>query len=79
MRLDRNLHGLWMMTANDIVICSENREQENLVRWRYAVERRRMKVGCKKTEYMCVNERDPTGTMRLQGAEIKKKEDFNLG
>ncbi|KAK3517536.1 hypothetical protein QTP70_012618 [Hemibagrus guttatus] len=35
-----------MMFADDIVICSESREQveENLERWRFALERRRMKV-----------------------------------
>ena len=35
-----------------------------------------MKVSCSKTVYMCVNERNPSGTVRLQGAEIKKLEDF---
>lgn len=35
-----------------------------------------MKVGCSKTEYMCVKESDPSRTVRLQGAEIKKVEDF---
>ena len=68
-----------MMFADDIVICSESREQveEKLERWRYALERRGMKVSCSKTEYMCVNERNPSGTVRLQGAEIKKVEGFN--
>ena len=67
-----------MMFADDIVICSESREQveEKLERWRYVLERRGMKVSCSKTEYMCVNERNPSGTVRLQGAEMKKVEDF---
>ncbi|KAK3575028.1 hypothetical protein QTP86_019793 [Hemibagrus guttatus] len=46
--------------ADDIVSCSESREQveESLERWRFALERRGMKVSRSKTEYMCVNERE---------------------
>ncbi|KAK3560412.1 hypothetical protein QTP86_008467 [Hemibagrus guttatus] len=67
-----------MMFADDIVICSESREQveENLERWTFALERRRMKVSCSKTEYMCVNEREGSGTVRLQGEEVKKVQEF---
>ncbi|KAK2880212.1 hypothetical protein Q8A73_022910 [Channa argus] len=67
-----------MMFADDIVICSESREQveENLERWRSALENRGMKLSRSKTEYMCVNGRDPGGTVRLQGAEVKKVQDF---
>ncbi|KAK3531798.1 hypothetical protein QTP70_029738, partial [Hemibagrus guttatus] len=63
---------------NDIVICSESREQmeENLERWRFALERRGMKVSRSKTEYMCVNEREGSGTVRLQGEEVKKVQEF---
>ena len=35
-----------------------------------------MKVSHSKTKYMCVSERDPSGTVRLQEAEIKKVGDF---
>ncbi|KAK3572941.1 hypothetical protein QTP86_010545 [Hemibagrus guttatus] len=67
-----------MMFADDIVICSESREQveENLERWRFALERRGMKVSRSKTEYMCVNERGGSGTVRLQGEEVKKVLEF---
>ncbi|KAK3518697.1 hypothetical protein QTP70_008580 [Hemibagrus guttatus] len=67
-----------MMFADDIVICSESREQveENLERWRFVLERRGMKVSCSKTEYMCVNEREGSGTVRLQGEEVKKVQEF---
>ena len=50
--------------------------EENPVRWRYTLERRGMKVSCSKTEYVCVNGRNPSETVRLQGAEEKKVEDF---
>ncbi|KAK3548720.1 hypothetical protein QTP70_018237, partial [Hemibagrus guttatus] len=67
-----------MMFADDIVICSESREQveENLERWRFALERRGMKVSGSTTEYMCVNEREGSGTVRLQGEEVKKVQEF---
>ncbi|KAK3522650.1 hypothetical protein QTP86_028894, partial [Hemibagrus guttatus] len=67
-----------MMFADDIVICSKSREQveENLERWRFALERRGMKVSRSKTEYMCVNEREGSGTIRLQGEEMKKVQEF---
>ncbi|KAK3528635.1 hypothetical protein QTP70_006349 [Hemibagrus guttatus] len=35
-----------------------------------------MKVSRSKTEYMCVNEREGSGTVRLQGEEVKKVEEF---
>ncbi|KAK3570249.1 hypothetical protein QTP86_017124 [Hemibagrus guttatus] len=67
-----------MMFADDIVICSESREQveENLERWRFALERRGMKISRSKTEYMCVNGREGSGTVRLQGEEVKKVQEF---
>ena len=54
-----------MMFADDIVICGETREEvgANLERWRYALERRGMRVSRSKTEYMCVNEMEDGGTM----------------
>ncbi|KAK3532456.1 hypothetical protein QTP86_018454, partial [Hemibagrus guttatus] len=67
-----------MMFADDIVICSESREQvkENPERWRFALKRRGMKVRRSKTKYMCVNEREGSGTVRLQGEEVKKVQEF---
>ncbi|KAK3535540.1 hypothetical protein QTP70_016810, partial [Hemibagrus guttatus] len=67
-----------MMFADDIVICSESREQveENLERCRFALDRRGMKISRSKTEYMCLNEREGSGTVRLQGEEVKKVQEF---
>ncbi|KAK3525472.1 hypothetical protein QTP86_032018 [Hemibagrus guttatus] len=44
-----------MMVADDIVICSESREQveENLERWRFALERRGMKASRKPESPLC--------------------------
>ena len=68
------------MFADDIVISSESKEQveEKLESWRYALERRGMKVNRRKTEYMCVNERqdNSSGTVKMQGEEVAKVEDF---
>ena len=62
------------MFSDDIVICSERREivEENLKREGYVLERKGMKVNHTNTEYMCMNERNPSGTVSLQGAEIEK-------
>ncbi|KAF7708713.1 hypothetical protein HF521_017770, partial [Silurus meridionalis] len=67
-----------IMFADDIVICGESGEQveKSLERWRYALERRGMKVSRSKTEYMCVNERKGSGVVRLQEEEVEKVEEF---
>ena len=67
-----------MMFADDIVICSESKEwlERKLESWRYALERRGMKINRRKTEYMCVNERQDKGTVKMQGEEVAKVEDF---
>ena len=64
---------------DDIVICSESKEQveEKLESWRYALDRRGMKVNRRNPEFMCVNERQDNGTMRMQGEEVAKVDDFN--
>ena len=69
---------LWtMLFADDIVICSETKQQaeDNLERWRYALERRGMKVSRSKTEYMCLN---GSGNEKicLQKEELKKVNEF---
>ena len=57
------------MFADDIVICSESKEQveEKLESWRFSLERRGMEVNRRKTEYMCANERQDNGTVRMRG------------
>ena len=67
-----------MMFADDIVICGESRQQveANMERWRYALERRGMKVSRSKTECVCVNETGDRGTVRLHGAEVVKVDEL---
>ena len=68
-----------MLFADDLVICGECRQQveTNLERWRYALERRGMKVRRSKTEYMCANFKNGgTGTAWLQEAEVVKVDKF---
>ena len=65
-----------MMFVDDIVTCSESKEQleRSLERWRYALEKRGMKVSRSKTEYMYMNERDEM--VLLQGVEVPKVKKF---
>ena len=68
------------MFADYIVICSESKEHvdEKLESWRYALERRGMRVNRRKTEYMCVcvNERLVNGTVKIQGEEVARFKDL---
>jgi hypothetical protein len=67
-----------MMLADYIAICSESRKkvEEKLERWRFALKRRGMKVSRNKTKYMCAKERESSRSVRLQGEELKKEENF---
>ena len=57
-----------MMFADVIMICRESKERvgEKLESWRYALEKRGMKVNRRKTEYMCVNERQVNDTVKMR-------------
>ncbi|KAI5102149.1 gastrula zinc finger protein XlCGF28.1-like [Silurus meridionalis] len=46
--------------------------EKSLESWRSVLERRGMKVSRSKTEYMCVNEREDSGVVWLQGEEVEK-------
>ena len=59
----------WMMLfADDIVICEETREEVEwrLQCWRYALERRGMKVSRSKTEYLCINGGNDKETVKMR-------------
>ena len=37
-----------------------------------------MKVSCSKTEYLCVNEREASGTVRIQTVEVKRYKSLSI-
>lgn len=49
---------------------------ESLERWRYALERRQMKVSRSKTEYICVNEREDSTMVGMQAVKVAKVNEF---
>ena len=69
-----------VMFAGDVVICGEGggRVEERLEGWRCALERGGMRVGGRKTEYMCVSERQDGsgGTVGMRGEGVAGVEDF---
>ena len=59
---------LWtMLFADHIVIFEDTREEveQRLECWRYALERRGMKVSRSKTEYLCINGGNDDETVKM--------------
>ena len=68
------------MLEDDIVICSESKERVEEKLESCFGEKRNESQWRRKTENMCVNERQVNGTVRMQGEEVAKVEDFkNMG
>ena len=65
-----------MLFADDIVICKETREkvERRLECWRYALERRGMKVI--NTEYLCINGGNDNKTVKMDDAKVKRVKEF---
>ena len=61
-----------MLFADDIVICKETREEveRGLESWKYALERRWMKVSRSKTEYLCINEGNDYETVKMEDTKV---------
>ena len=69
-----------MMCADDIVICKETREdvERKLECWRYALERRGMKVIRSKTEYLCVNGGNDEETVKVEDTKMPRVKKFKF-
>ena len=67
-----------MLFADDIVICEETRKEveRRLECWRYALERRGMKVSRSKTKYLCVNEGNDDETMKMEDTKVRRVNEF---
>ena len=63
-----------MLFADDIVICEETREEVEwrLECWRYALERREMKVSRSKIEYLCINSGNDDETVKMEDTKCKE-------
>ena len=67
-----------MLFTDDIVICKETREEveRRLECWRYALERRGLKVSRSKTEYLCVNGENNKETVKMENTKVPRVKEF---
>ena len=67
-----------MLFADDIVICEETREEVEwrLECWRYALERRGMKVRRSKTKYLCINGGNDDKTVKMENTKVPRVKEF---
>ena len=67
-----------MLFADDIVICEETREEvePRLESWRYALERRGMKVSRSKTKSLCINGGNDNETVKMEDAKVPRIKEF---
>ena len=68
-----------MLFADDIVICEKTREEVEriLEYWRYALERRGMKVSKSKTEFLCVNGGNDDKIVKMEFRKVPRAKEFN--
>ena len=70
---------LWtMLFADDIVICEDTREEVDwrLECWKYALERREIKVSRSKTKYLCINGRNDDETVKMEDKKVPRVKKF---
>ena len=63
-----------MLFADDIVICEETRKEveQRLKCWRYALERRGMKISRSKIKYLCVNRGNDEETVKMEDTKVPR-------
>ena len=63
-----------MLFADDIVICEETREEmeRRLESWRYALERRGMKVCMSKTKYLFISRGNDNETVKMEDTKVPR-------
>ena len=67
-----------MLFADDIVICEETRKEveRRLECWKYALERKGMKVNRSKNEYLCMNGGKDKETVKMEDTKVPKVKEF---
>ena len=77
--MDRLTNEAWtMLFADDIVICEKTREEveQRLESWRYALEKRGMKVSRLKTKYLCINGGNDNETVKMENTKVPRVKKF---
>ena len=70
---------LWtMLFTDDIVICKETRKEVEwrLESWKYALERRGIKVSRLKIEYLCINGGNDNETVKMEDTKVPRVKEF---
>ena len=70
---------LWTkLFADNIVICEETKKEveQRLESWRYALERRGIKVSRSKTEYLCINGGNDNETVKMEDTKVPRVKEF---
>ena len=67
-----------MLFADDIVICKETRKEveQRIKCWRYALERRGMKLSRSKTECLCINKGNDKETVKMDDTKVPRVTKF---
>ena len=67
-----------MLFADNIVICRETREEveRRLESWKYALEKRGMKVSRSKTKYLCINGGNDDETVKMEDTKVPRVKEF---